>query len=90
MDLESRRRWEEYTKAKEVMLERTHIPEAPLVGGRRRWTRSGRGSTASITSSSSSITTRCRSRPIVLPERERHDDYSRQAVPAEMFVPEVY
>ena len=29
MDLESRRRWELYTKAKEVMLERTHIPEAP-------------------------------------------------------------
>ncbi|MES2530285.1 MAG: polyphosphate kinase 2, partial [Pseudomonadota bacterium] len=29
MDLESRRRWEEYTKAKETMLERTHIPEAP-------------------------------------------------------------
>jgi polyphosphate kinase len=29
MDLESRRRWERYTKAKEVMLERTHIPEAP-------------------------------------------------------------
>ena len=28
MDLESRRRWEEYTKAKEVMLDRTHIPEA--------------------------------------------------------------
>ena len=29
MDLESRRRWEGYTKAKEAMLERTHIPEAP-------------------------------------------------------------
>src|SRR5881628_538114 len=29
MDLQSRRRWEEYTKAKEVMLERTHIAEAP-------------------------------------------------------------
>ncbi len=28
MDLESRRRWEDYTKAKEVMLDRTHIPEA--------------------------------------------------------------
>ncbi len=28
MDLESRRRWEDYTRAKEVMLERTHIPEA--------------------------------------------------------------
>lgn len=32
MDLESRRRWEAYTSAKEVMLERTHIPEAPWVG----------------------------------------------------------
>src|SRR6516162_746752 len=29
MDLESRRRWEDYTKAKEVMLQRSHIPEAP-------------------------------------------------------------
>jgi len=29
MDLESRRRWEDYTKAKEEMSERTHIPEAP-------------------------------------------------------------
>jgi polyphosphate kinase len=29
MDLESRRRWEAYTKAKEAMLERTHIGEAP-------------------------------------------------------------
>ena len=29
MDLESRRRWELYTKAKEAMLHRTHIPEAP-------------------------------------------------------------
>src|SRR5215470_14053600 len=28
MDLESRSRWEQYTKAKEVMLERSHIPEA--------------------------------------------------------------
>src|SRR5688572_10106975 len=29
MDVESRRRWEAYTKAKEDMLDRTHIPEAP-------------------------------------------------------------
>src|ERR671922_86844 len=29
MDLQSRARWEQYTKAKEAMLERTHIPEAP-------------------------------------------------------------
>ncbi len=29
MDVESRRRWEDYTRAKEDMLARTHIPEAP-------------------------------------------------------------
>src|SRR5262252_5030072 len=29
MDLESRRRWEDYTRAKETMLDRTHITEAP-------------------------------------------------------------
>ena len=29
MDLESRKRWEAYTHAKEAMIERTHIPEAP-------------------------------------------------------------
>jgi polyphosphate kinase 2 (PPK2 family) len=28
-DLESRRRWEAYTKAKEIMLERTHIAKRP-------------------------------------------------------------
>src|SRR6201985_1896803 len=29
MDVEARSRWEDYTQAKEVMLNRTHIPEAP-------------------------------------------------------------
>ena len=29
MDVQSRGRWEQYTKAKEEMLHRTHIPEAP-------------------------------------------------------------
>ena len=29
MDMESRRLWAQYTKAKENMLARTHIPEAP-------------------------------------------------------------
>jgi hypothetical protein len=28
--------------------------------------------------------------PIVLPARERHEHYSRQAVPAEMVVPEIF
>jgi polyphosphate kinase len=29
MDIESFRRWDDYTKAKEIMLQRTHIAEAP-------------------------------------------------------------
>src|SRR6201992_2893446 len=29
MDVQSRARWEQYTKAKEVMLQRTHTQEAP-------------------------------------------------------------
>jgi len=29
MDVEARTRWETYTKAKEAMLEHTHIAEAP-------------------------------------------------------------
>jgi hypothetical protein len=28
--------------------------------------------------------------PVALPERERRKDYSRQPVPADMLVPEVY
>ena len=28
--------------------------------------------------------------PIVLPEREHHEHYSRQSVPPEMLVPELY
>ena len=27
---------------------------------------------------------------VILPERERHEHYSRQAVPADMLVPEIY
>jgi len=36
MDLQSRVRWEQYTKAKEEMFQRTHIPEAPWYRGLRR------------------------------------------------------
>jgi len=59
MDLESRRRWEAYTRAKEVMLERTHIPEAPW------WVvqavdKSARDSIASITCSRNCPITRSR------------------------------
>jgi polyphosphate kinase 2 (PPK2 family) len=42
MDLESRVHWEDYTRAKEEMFDRTHTDEPPWVGGAGGWTRSGR------------------------------------------------
>ena len=89
MDLESRRRWEEYTKAKEVMLERTHIPEA-------RWwlvhaVDKKRARLNCIDHLLKQFPYREVSKPtIVLPERVHHEHYSRQAVPADMVVPEIY
>jgi len=89
MDLESRRRWEEYTKAKEVMLDRTHIPEA------RWWVvhavdkkRARLNCIHHLLSQFPYVESE--KPPVVLPARERHEHYSRQAVPAEMLVPEVY
>jgi polyphosphate kinase 2 len=89
MDLESRRRWEDYTRAKEVMLQRTHIPEA------RWWVvhavdkkRARLNCIHHLLGQFDYVETP--KPPIVLPERERHEHYSRQAVPAGMMVPEVF
>jgi polyphosphate kinase len=89
MDLESRRRWEDYTRAKEIMLERTHIPEAPwwvvhAVDKKRARLNCIHHLLQQFTYAETPKS------PIVLPERERHEDYSRQAVPTEMVVPEIY
>ena len=89
MDLESRRRWEEYTRAKEVMLERTHIPEAPW------WVVQAvdkkRARLNCIHHLLRQMPYEEVQRPaIVLPPRERHEDYVRQPVPPEILVPEVY
>ncbi len=89
MDLESRRRWEQYTKAKEEMLERTHISEAP-------W---------SIINADDKKKARLNCiahllkqipyeeiprEPITLPRREHSPDYTREKLPPELFVPELY
>jgi polyphosphate kinase len=89
MDLESRRRWEDYTRAKEIMLERTHIPEA------RWWVVHAVDKKRARLNMIYHLLqqfdyTETRKPPIVLPERERHEHYSRQAVPQEMVVPEVF
>ena len=86
MDLESRRRWEEYTKAKEVMLERTHIQEAPwwLVHADNKKT----ARLNCIAHLLNQMPYQEVEHPeINLPERVRHEDYTRQPVPSSMFVP---
>jgi polyphosphate kinase len=89
MDLESRRRWELYTKAKEEMLERTHTPEAPW------WVveavNKKRARLNCIHHLLSQIPYREVEHPAVaLPPRERKPDYHRNPIPAEMFIPAVY
>ena len=89
MDLESRRRWELYTKAKEVMLEHTHIPESPW------WVVQADDKKKARLNCIHHLLQQMPyaevPRPtIVLPQRERHEDYKRQAVPAEMMVQSWY
>ncbi len=89
MDLESRRRWEEYTKAKEIMLERSHIPEAPWWVVQAVDKKKARLNC--ITHLLSQMPYKeVEHATIVLPPRERHKDYVRHPVPANMMVPEAY
>ncbi|MCB1484710.1 MAG: polyphosphate kinase 2 [Hyphomicrobiaceae bacterium] len=89
MDLESRRRWEQYTKAKEDMLERTHIPEAPW------WVVNAVDKKKARLNCISHLLTQIPYKPVVrdeisLPARVHSPDYVRDPVPVEMYVPEVY
>jgi polyphosphate kinase len=89
MDLESRRRWEDYTKAKEIMVERTHIPEAPWWIVRAVDKKKARLNC--IAHFLSLMPYHEVERPqIALPERVRHADYTRKPTPQEMLVPEIY
>ena len=89
MDLESRRRWEQYTKAKEAMLERTHITEAPW------WVVEAVDKKKARLNCIHHLLSQIpcgeiQREPIVLPRRIRHPDYLRGPVPKEMHVPAVY
>lgn len=89
MDLESRVRWEAYTKAKETMLERTHIPEAPWWVVQAVDKKKARLNC--IAHLLSQMPYEDVPHPaVVLPERVRNPEYLRQPVPASMYVPEVY
>lgn len=89
MDLESRRLWEQYTKAKEVMLERTHIPEAPW------WVVEAVDKKKARLNCISHLLSQIEygnveHKPVVLPKRVHNADYIRGPVPKEMFVPAKY
>ena len=89
MDLESRRRWEDYTKAKEIMLERTHMPEAPW------WVVQADDKKAARLNCIHHLLSQMPYEEvphptIELPQRERHEDYLRNPVPEDMLVPRIY
>lgn len=89
MDLESRRRWEDYTRAKEEMLERTHIPQA------RWWIVEGNDKKRARLNCIAHLLTQVPYGEIdhpevVLPERVHNPDYHRHPVPREMIVPDQY
>jgi polyphosphate kinase len=89
MDLESRRRWEAYTAAKEIMLQRTHIPEAPWWVVQAVDKKRARLNCISHLLSQVPYTD-VEHQPIELPDRVFNPDYLRQPVPEELYVPEVY
>jgi polyphosphate kinase 2 len=89
MDLESRRRWEAYTRAKETMIERTHIPEAPWWVVQAVDKKKARLNCIDHLLSLMPYE-EVPHADISLPARVRNPDYSRHPVPAEIYVPEKY
>ncbi|QIL81164.1 polyphosphate kinase 2 [Diaphorobacter sp. HDW4A] len=89
MDLQSRVRWEEYTKAKETMLERTHIPEAPW------WVVPADDKKKARLNCIAHLLSQMPYQEVphpevVLPERVRNPDYFRQPVPDRLIVPQIF
>ena len=89
MDVQSRARWEQYTKAKEDMLHRTHIPEAPW------WVVEAVDKKRARLNCISHLLTQVpynevTHQSVVLPERIHDPSYRRDHIPEEMFVPKTY
>ena len=89
MDLESRRRWEAYTRAKEIMLDRTHIPEA------RWWVVEAVDKKRARLNCIQHLLGQIPygevpHEAVKLPERVHNPDYLRGPVPREIYVPAVY
>ncbi|MGR3569780.1 MAG: polyphosphate kinase 2 [Pseudooceanicola nanhaiensis] len=89
MDLQSRIRWEDYTKAKEEMFERTNIPEAPwyIVPGNDK-------KRARLNCIDHLLTLfpyeEVPHEDAVLPDRVFNPNYERSTPPPELYVPSKY
>ncbi len=89
MDLQSRVRWEDYTKAKEATFARTNIPEAPwfiVEANDKKWARLNciHHLLDQIPYEEVSYD------PLTLPERKHNPDYERAVLPPELYVPKRY
>jgi polyphosphate kinase 2 len=89
MDLQSRSRWEAYTKAKEDMLERTHIPEAPW------WIVNAVDKKKARLNCINHLLTQIPYEDVQhdmpeLPPRTRNPEYYRAPIKPELYVPEIY
>ncbi len=89
MDMESRRHWEDYTKAKEDMLALTHTKESPWWVVEADDKKRARLNCIAHLLQAIPYGEVPKSE-IVLPERIRHPDYNRGPVPDEMYVKAVY
>ncbi len=89
MDLQSRVRWEQYTKVKEEMLERTNIPEAPwwiVEGNDKKQARLN-----CITHLLGQVPyDEVPQEHVTLPDRVSNPDYERKTLPERLYVPQVY
>lgn len=89
MDLESRIRWEQYTKAKEQMFARTNIPEAPW------YVVEGNDKKRERLNCIEHLLTKIPyedvpHEKVTLPDRVYNPNYERQVLPDELYVPKVY
>jgi polyphosphate kinase 2 len=89
MDVQARSRWEQYTKAKEEMLQRTHISEAPW------WVVEAVDKKRARLNCISHLLAQIphgeiRREPVILPERVHDPRYRREQIPPEMYVPGLY
>ena len=89
MDLQSRVRWEDYTAAKEQMLQRTNTPEAPwyiVEGNDKRRARLNCMAHLLQRIPYEEVP----QETVQLPERRFNPDYERHELPPEMFVPRTF